>query len=96
MKDAKYIGPDVHQATISVAVFDSTGKLVMEAILEIKAERRFSVSRGLRGRALEVVGASGFEPVAGELLLRAGVTMLHFVENFPPYQFARDSIRALQ
>ena len=23
--------------------------------------------------------------VTGELLLRAGVTMLHFVENFPPY-----------
>jgi hypothetical protein len=29
---------DVHQATISVAVRDSTGKLVMECILETKAE----------------------------------------------------------
>jgi hypothetical protein len=27
MNDAKYIGLDVHQATISVAVLDSTGKL---------------------------------------------------------------------
>ncbi len=31
MNDAKYIGLDVHQATISVAVRDSDGKLVMEA-----------------------------------------------------------------
>ena len=28
----KYIGLDVHQATISVAVMDSRGKLVMESI----------------------------------------------------------------
>jgi hypothetical protein len=33
----KYIGLDVHQATISVAVMDSTGKLGMESILETKA-----------------------------------------------------------
>jgi len=32
MNDRKYIGLDVHQATISVAVLDSAGKLVMEAI----------------------------------------------------------------
>jgi hypothetical protein len=38
VNDAKYIGLDVHQATISAAVLDSTGKLVMEAILETKAE----------------------------------------------------------
>jgi len=38
MNDAKYIGLDVHQATISVAVRDSAGKLLIEAILETKAE----------------------------------------------------------
>ena len=38
MNDAKYIGLDVHQATISAAVRDSDGKLVLEAILETKAE----------------------------------------------------------
>jgi hypothetical protein len=27
MNDAKYVGLDVHQATISVAVLDSAGKL---------------------------------------------------------------------
>jgi hypothetical protein len=31
MNDAKYIGLDVHQATISVAVLDSAGQLAMEA-----------------------------------------------------------------
>jgi hypothetical protein len=37
MNDAKYIGMDVHQATISVAVRDSSGNLVMEAILDVAA-----------------------------------------------------------
>ena len=37
MNQAKYIGMDVHQATISVAVMDSTGKLILESILETKA-----------------------------------------------------------
>ena len=38
MNDAKYIGMEVHQATISAAVRDSRGNLAMEAILETKAE----------------------------------------------------------
>jgi hypothetical protein len=37
MDNKKYIGMDVHQATISVAVRDAAGKLVMESILETKA-----------------------------------------------------------
>src|ERR1700731_1044469 len=49
MNDAKYIGLDVHQATISVAVLDSSGKLVMEANLETKAETILQFIRGLRG-----------------------------------------------
>jgi hypothetical protein len=49
MNDAKYIGMDVHQATISVAVRDSRGNLVMEAILETKAETILQFLRGLRG-----------------------------------------------
>jgi transposase len=49
MNEAKYIGLDVHQATISVAVLDSSGKLVMEAILETKAETILQFLRGLRG-----------------------------------------------
>jgi DNA transposition AAA+ family ATPase len=38
MNDAKYIGMDVHQATISAAVRDASGNLVMEATLETKTE----------------------------------------------------------
>jgi transposase len=49
MNDAKYIGLDVHQATISAAVLDSAGKLVMEAILETKAETILQFIHGLRG-----------------------------------------------
>jgi transposase len=49
MNDAKYIGLDVHQATISAAVLDSSGKLVMEAILETKAETILQLIQGLRG-----------------------------------------------
>jgi hypothetical protein len=49
MNDAKYIGMDVHQATISVAVRDSRGNLVMEAILETKAETILQFIGGLRG-----------------------------------------------
>ena len=49
MNDAKYIGLDVQQATISVAVLDVAGKLVMEAILETKAETILQFVHGLRG-----------------------------------------------
>jgi transposase len=49
MNDAKYIGLDVHQATITATVLDSTGKLVMESILETKAETILQFIRGLRG-----------------------------------------------
>ena len=37
MSQEKYIGMDVHQATISVAVMDAQGKLIMECLLETKA-----------------------------------------------------------
>ena len=49
MNCQKYIGLDVHQATISVAVKDSTGKLVMECILETKASTILDFFAGLRG-----------------------------------------------
>ena len=49
MNDDKYIGLDVHQATISAVVLDSTGKLVMESILETKAATILQFIHGLRG-----------------------------------------------
>src|SRR2546428_3737829 len=45
----KYIGLDVHQATISVAAMDSNGKVVMEFILETQAGTILEVFAGLRG-----------------------------------------------
>ena len=48
MNDAKYIGLDVHQATISAVVLDSTGRLVMESILETKASTILQCIDGLR------------------------------------------------
>src|ERR1035437_8953089 len=49
MNQEKYIGMDVHQATISVAVMDSSGKLIMECILETKAATILEFLQGLRG-----------------------------------------------
>jgi Transposase len=49
MDSEKYIGLDVHQATISVAVMDATGKVVMESILETKAATILQFFAGLRG-----------------------------------------------
>jgi hypothetical protein len=40
MERKKYIGMDVHQAGISIAVRDDTGKLVMEGVIETKATWR--------------------------------------------------------
>jgi len=45
----QYIGMDVHTATISAAVRDSSGNLVMEATLETKAETILEFVHGLRG-----------------------------------------------
>src|SRR5579859_121534 len=49
MSGEKYIGLDVHQATISVAVMDSKGKLIMESILETKGSTILEFLAGLRG-----------------------------------------------
>src|SRR5215471_16376228 len=49
MNGEKYIGLDVHQATISVAVMDRMGKLIMESILETKASTILEFLGGLRG-----------------------------------------------
>src|SRR5215475_14487717 len=49
MSSEKYIGLDVHQATISAAVMDSQGKIIMESILETKASTILEFLSGLRG-----------------------------------------------
>jgi hypothetical protein len=45
MSQEKYIGMDVHQATISVAVMDAGGKLMMESCWRPKRPRLWSSSK---------------------------------------------------
>ena len=49
MDNKKYIGMDVHQATISAAVRDASGKLVMESIVETKAATILEFIQGIHG-----------------------------------------------
>ena len=45
----KYMGRDVHKETISIAVMNAEGKLVMESIIETKASTLLQLIQGLRG-----------------------------------------------
>ena len=51
MNRKKYVGMDVHKATISVAVRDSSGRLAMESVIETKAATTLEFVRGLGGSA---------------------------------------------
>src|SRR6516165_6264733 len=48
-RDIKYIGMDVHKEAVVIAVPNSSGKLVMEAIVETKASSILQFIHGLRG-----------------------------------------------
>ena len=49
MDSVKYIGMDVHKEAISIAVLNSSGKLVMECTIETKAITILDFLKGLRG-----------------------------------------------
>src|SRR5712664_2601137 len=49
MESTKYVGMDVHEQTISIAVMNSAGKLIMESIIETKAITILQFIQGLRG-----------------------------------------------
>ncbi len=49
MNSIKYIGLDVHQSTISAAVLDGEGKLVMQSVLATHVSAILDFVRGLRG-----------------------------------------------
>lgn len=49
MDNRKYIGMDVHQASISIAVSDAAGKMLIECIIETKAAAVLEFVQGLRG-----------------------------------------------
>jgi hypothetical protein len=49
MTSTKYIGMDVHKESISMAVRNATGKIVMECVIETKASIILQFLDGLRG-----------------------------------------------
>jgi hypothetical protein len=49
MTSAKYIGMDVHKESISIAVRNAAGKIVMECVIETKASTILQFFDGLRG-----------------------------------------------
>jgi transposase len=49
MTSTKYIGMDVHKESISIAVMNSVGKVVMECVIETKASTVLQFIDGLRG-----------------------------------------------
>jgi hypothetical protein len=49
MPGTKYIGMDVHKESISIAVRSDAGKLVMECVIETKANVILDFIHGLRG-----------------------------------------------
>src|SRR3981189_2569031 len=49
MDRKKYIGMDVHKESISIAVRNGAGKIVMECVIETKASMILQFIDGLRG-----------------------------------------------
>ena len=65
MDSIKYIGMDVHKETISIAVLNSAGKLVMESVLETKSATILQFIQGLRGDLGSISGATVFDRCGG-------------------------------
>jgi hypothetical protein len=49
MNSVKYVGLDVHQSTISVAVLNGEGKLIMQSVLATQAAAILDFLHGLSG-----------------------------------------------
>jgi transposase len=75
MTSTKYIGMDVHKESISIAVRNSVGKVVMESIIETKASMILQFIEGLRGD-LQVTFEEGTSAAWLYDLLKPHVTKL--------------------
>ncbi len=75
MTNTKYIGMDVHKESISIAVRNSAGKVVMECVIETKASMILQCIDGLRGD-LHVTFEEGTSAAWLYDLLRPHVTEL--------------------
>ena len=49
MTSSKYIGMDVHKESISIAVRNDAGKIVMECVIETKASMILQFIDGMHG-----------------------------------------------
>jgi hypothetical protein len=52
----KYIGMDVHKETMSIAVMNGEGKVVMESIIETKASTILQCIQGVHGKGAVRLG----------------------------------------
>jgi transposase len=75
MDSKKYIGMDVHKESISIAVMNSAGKIVMESLIETKASMILQFIDGLRGD-LQVTFEEGTSAAWLYDLLKPHVTKL--------------------
>ena len=75
MTSTKYIGMDVHKESISIAVMNSIGKIVMECVIETKASMILQFIDGLRGD-LQVTFEEGTSAAWLYDLLKPHVTKL--------------------
>src|SRR6059058_5590498 len=75
MTSTKYIGIDVHKESISIAVMNASGKIVMECVIETKASMILQFFDGLRGD-LQVTFEEGTSAAWLYDLLKPHVTKL--------------------
>jgi len=75
MISTKYIGMDVHKESISIAVLNAAGKVVMESVIETKASMILQFIDGLRGN-LQVTFEEGTSAAWLYDLLKPHVTKL--------------------
>src|SRR5260370_39055075 len=75
MDSKKYIGMDVHKESISIAVMNGAGKIVMECVIEKKACMMLQFIEGLRGD-LQVTFEEGTSAAWLYDLLKPHVTKL--------------------
>ena len=67
-RDIKYIGMDVHKESISIAVRNSGGKVVMECVIETKAITILEFIHGLRGDVYATFEEGTWSPWVYDLL----------------------------
>lgn len=76
MNSVKYIGLDVHQATISIAVLDGEGKRVMESVVATRAAAILDFLQGLRGTLYVTFEEGTHSAWLYDLLVRRGARVV--------------------